>query len=44
MKRKLMTMLLALCLVVTMMPAMTLTAAAVTYIEKVTARLYLKLS
>ena len=33
-----MTMLLALCLVVTMMPAMTLTAAAVTSIEKVTAR------
>lgn len=44
MKRKLMTMLLALCLVVTMMPAMTSTAAAVTSIEKVTARLYLKLS
>ena len=33
-----MTMLLALCLVVTMMPAMTSTAAAVTSIEKVTAR------
>ena len=39
MKRKLMTMLLALCLVVTMMPAMTLTAAAVTSIEKVTAEI-----
>ena len=39
MKRKLMTMLLALCLVVTMMPAMTSTAAAVTYIEKVTAEI-----
>ena len=39
MKRKLMTMLLALCLVVTMMPAMTSTAAAVTSIEKVTAEI-----
>ena len=39
MKRKLMTMLLALCLVVTMMPAMTSTAAAGTYIEKVTAEI-----
>ena len=39
MKRKLMTMLLALCLVVTMMPAMTSTAAAVTFIEKVTAEI-----
>lgn len=38
-KRKLMTMLLALCLVVTMMPAMTSTAAAVTSIEKVTAEI-----
>ncbi len=34
-----MTMLLALCLVVTMMPAMTSTAAAVTSIEKVTAEI-----
>ena len=33
MKRKLMTMLLALCLVVTMMPAMTSTAAAISSIE-----------
>ena len=32
-------MLLALCLVVTMMPAMTSTAAAVTSIEKVTAEI-----
>lgn len=39
MKRKLMTMLLALCLVVTMMPAMTSTAAAVSTIEKVTAEI-----
>ena len=39
MKRRLMTMLLALCLVVTMMPAMTSTAAAVTSIEKVTAEI-----
>lgn len=39
MKRKLMTMLLALCLVVTMMPAMTSTAAAGTSIEKVTAEI-----
>ena len=39
MKRKLMTMLLALCLVVTMMPAMTSTAAAVTSIGKVTAEI-----
>lgn len=39
MKRKLMTMLLALCLVVTMIPAMTSTAAAVTSIEKVTAEI-----
>lgn len=39
MKRKLMTMLLALCLVVTMMPAMTSMAAAVTSIEKVTAEI-----
>ena len=39
MKRKLMTMLLALCLVVTMMPAMTSTAAAVTSSEKVTAEI-----
>ena len=39
MKRKLMTMLLALCLVVTMMPAMTSTAAATSYIEKVTAEI-----
>ena len=39
MKRKLMTMLLALCLVVTMMPAMTSTAAAISSIEKVTAEI-----
>ncbi len=39
MKRKLMTMLLALCLVVTMMPAMTSTAAATSYIENVTAEI-----
>lgn len=39
MKRKLMTMLLALCLVVTMMPAMTSTAAAISFIEKVTAEI-----
>lgn len=39
MKRKLMTMLLALCLVVTMMPAMTSTAAAISQIEKVTAEI-----
>ena len=39
MKRKLMTMLLALCLVVTMMPAMTSTAAAISQIENVTAEI-----
>ena len=39
MKRKLMTMLLALCLVVTMMPAMTSTAAAISHIENVTAEI-----
>jgi len=39
MKRKLMTMLLALCLVVTMMPAMTSMAAATSYIENVTAEI-----